>query len=57
MSSKELMYVEDSLNHAEFLATRFKEASNQLTDPQLKANVSRLAAKSGEIFSKFYGLV
>ncbi|MGX8698583.1 MAG: hypothetical protein ACSW8F_01460 [bacterium] len=57
MSTKELLYVEDSLSHADFLTARFREAANQLGDPGLKSKVTQLCQKNQEIFSRFYSLV
>lgn len=57
MSNKELLYIEDSLSHAEFLTARCRDAASQLKDPSLKAEVEGLQKRYSEIFSKFYSLV
>ena len=57
MSSKELLYVEDALGHAEFLTRQFQDAVNTLTDPQLKAQAQQLVDKNRQIFGQFYSLV
>ncbi len=57
MSSKELLYIEDALGHAEFLSRQCREAVNTLTDPQLKAQAQQLVDKNREIYGRFYALV
>ena len=57
MSSKELLYVEDALGHAEFLTRQCQDAVNTLTDPQLKAQAQQLVDKNRQIFGQFYSLV
>jgi len=57
MSPKELLYVEDALGHAQFLATQCREAAQQLRDPKLRAQVQEMISRNEQIFGKFYGLV
>ena len=57
MSSKELLYVEDALGHAEFLSKQCQDAVNTLTAPQLKAQAQQLVDKNRQIFGRFYALV
>ena len=57
MSSKELLYIEDALGHAEFHSKQCQDAVNTLTDPQLKAQAQQLVDKNREIFGRFYALV
>lgn len=54
MSPKELLYIEDALNHEQFMKTQCQECANQLTDPVLKNFVSELSQKHGEIFNEIY---
>ena len=57
MTTKELLYIEDALGHAEFLSRQCREAVNTLTDPQLKAQAQQLVDKNRQIFGRFYSLV
>ncbi len=57
MSSKELLYVEDALGHAEFLAKQCQDAVNTLQDTTLKNQAQQLVNKNREIFGRFYALV
>ncbi len=57
MSSKELLYIEDALGHAEYLAKQCQDAVNTLQDPQLKAQAQQWVDKNRQIFGKFYALV
>jgi len=43
MSPKELMYIEDALNHEQFLQSRFQHAAQALQNPHLKNCVSQMA--------------
>ena len=57
MSPKELLYVEDALNHAKFLENQCNTAANQVTDPTLKQSLRTMAEKHRQTFSSFYSLV
>lgn len=57
MSSKELLYIEDTLSHEKFLTAQCAQAAEALTDPELKGFVRRLAQKHQQLFSQFYNLV
>ncbi len=57
MSSKELLYVEDALGHAEFLVKQCQDAVNTLQDAGLKAQAQQWVDKNRQIFGKFYALV
>lgn len=57
MSSKELLYVEDALGHAEFLVKQCQDAANTLQDAGLKAQAQQWVDKNRQIFGKFYALV
>lgn len=45
MTSKELMYLEDSLNLEEQLVTKCNDYSKKVTDPQLKTVLSNMAGQ------------
>ena len=57
MSPKELLYVEDALGHEKFLKGQCCQASQNLTDPDLKNFVQQMMQKHQEIFARFYQLV
>jgi hypothetical protein len=57
MSPKELLYIEDTLGHAQFMQQKCKETVSSLQDTELKNCVEQLAAKNAELFSRFYRLV
>ena len=57
MTSKEALYVEDALGHAQFLMTQCQEAVNALTDPNLKRQAQQWLNKNQSIFHNFYSLV
>jgi len=57
MSPKELQYIEDALGHEQFLLDQCRQASQQLTDPELKGCVSQMLNKHREIFDRFFRLV
>ena len=57
MSPKELMYIEDALNHEQFLQSQFQQAQQALQNPQLKACVKEMANNHNQLFQKLYQLV
>lgn len=57
MTSKEVLYVEDALGHAQFLKTQFQDAANTLTDPNLKQQAKNWYDQYQAIFRSFYSLV
>ena len=57
MTSKELMYVEDSLAHEKFMKTCSLKTSNQLQDPVLSNYAKELEKKHNEIYTKFLNLL
>lgn len=57
MSPKELQYIEDALGHEQFLKNQCRQASQQLTDPELKNMVAQLLNKHQSIFDRFFQLV
>lgn len=54
MSPKELLYVEDALNHQVFMKTQCCTATNQLQDTSLKNFAKKLEKKHSEIFKEIY---
>lgn len=57
MTPKELLYIEDALDHTRFLMTQCSMAANQLTDPELKRRVQQLINGNQKLFTQFYDLV
>ena len=57
MTSKEILYVEDALGHAQFLQSQCQDAVNTLTDASLKQQAQLWLNKNQQIFKQFYSLV
>jgi len=57
MTPKELLYVEDALEHTSFLMTQCRDAANTLTDPALKSQAQQLAGDNQRLFTQFYNLI
>ena len=57
MTSKELLYLDDTLSHAQFLSTQFQTAANQLQDASLRLQAQQMADRHRQIYQKFYNLV
>lgn len=57
MTSKELLYVDDALAHAQFLTTQFQDAASQLQDTTLRLQAQQMADRHRCIYQKFYNLM
>ena len=57
MTSKEILYVEDALGHAQFLKSQCQDAINSLSDAALKQQAQLWLSKNQQIFKQFYSLV
>ncbi|MBR7184042.1 MAG: hypothetical protein IKD37_00390 [Clostridia bacterium] len=57
MTTKELLYVEDALGHAQYVMTKCKETATQLQDSELKSLVEQMETKQKALFGRFYGLL
>ncbi len=57
MTSKELLYVADALDHEQYFQTKCKETAAQIQDAELKSCVEELSQKHRQIFRNFYGLL
>lgn len=57
MTTKELLYVEDALGHAQYFQTQCAETAKQIQDPELKSFVQEMSRKHRQIFQNFYGLL
>ena len=57
MTTKELLYVDDALSHAQLLATQFDNAAARLQDSALRTQVQQMAQRHRQVYRKFYELV
>ena len=57
MTSKEILYVEDALGHAQFLKSQCQDAVNSLSDAALKQQAQLWLNKNQQIFQQFYSLI
>lgn len=57
MSPKELLYIEDALDHETFLKSQCRQAAQALQNPELKNYVNQLEARHEQLFQKLYQLV
>ena len=57
MTSKELLYVEDALAHAQLLKTQLQDAAARLQDPALRTQVQQLAERETQICRQIYQLM
>lgn len=57
MTTKELLYIEDALGHAQYFQQQCKQIASQIQDPELKRCVETMTTKHSEIFQNFYGLL
>ena len=57
MTTKELLYLEDALGHAQFFMTKCNETVSQIKDAELKLCVQQVCDKNKQIFDSLYGLL
>lgn len=57
MTSKELLYLDDALSHAQFLTTQCREAAQTLQDPALRLQAQQMADRHSQLYQKFYNLM
>ena len=57
MTTKELLYVDDALAHAQFLTTQFQDAANKLQDTTLRIQAQQMADRHRSVYRKFYDLM
>lgn len=57
MTTKETLYLDDALSHAQFMAKQCREAANSLQDPALRQQAQKLAEGHCRIYGQFYNLV
>lgn len=57
MSPKELLYIEDALEHTQYLMNQCRTAANQLSDPVLRQQAQQLVGSNQKLFTQFYNLI
>lgn len=57
MTTKELLYVEDALNHVQYLMSQYQAAATQLSNPGLRSEAQRMVSEQQKLFTSFYNLV
>ena len=53
MTSKELLYLDDALSHAQFLTTQFQTAAGQLQDASLRLQAQQMADRHRQTTGNF----
>ena len=56
MTTKETLYLDDALGHAQFLTQQCREAANMLQDATLKQCAQKFADQHSQMYSRFYDL-
>ena len=54
MTTKESLYLDDALSHAQLLAKQCREAAGTLADPSLRKCAEKLAGEYGQMYQRFY---
>lgn len=57
MTSKEILYVEDALEHEQYFKTKCNEITSQIQDSELKNTVQCSIQKHNQIFNSFLDLL
>lgn len=57
MTTKELLYVDDALAHAQFLTTQCQNAAHQLQDASLRLQAQQMADRHRQVYQNFYNLM
>ncbi len=57
MTQKELLYIEDALNHCLFLKQTFTNATSSLKNDDLKKEASKFEEWATEIYNSIYELL
>lgn len=57
MTSKEILYVEDALDHEQYFKTKCNEMVNQIQDAELKNTIQCSIQKHDQIFNSFLDLL
>lgn len=57
MTNKELLYIEDALEHENFMRTCSVKTSEKLTDTTLSSYIKELEKKHTDLLNKFLNLL
>ncbi|MCD7722342.1 MAG: hypothetical protein LUH82_00105 [Clostridiales bacterium] len=57
MTEKELLYIEDALNHEAYFKQKCSETINCIQDGELKNCVQEMSTKHNETFKSLYSLL
>lgn len=57
MTDKELLYLEDALDHEQYFQTKFNETASQIKDGDLKASVEDIKNKHQQIYQNLFTLL
>lgn len=57
MTDKELLYIDDALNHARLFSTKSSTYANSIQDQQLKQFAMELANKQKQIYDALHSLL
>ncbi|MBR1663139.1 MAG: hypothetical protein IJ696_02295 [Ruminococcus sp.] len=57
MTDKELLYIEDTLGHEQFITQMCRQAKSQVQDEKLRSMISDLEQKHDKLFHSFYSLL
>ncbi len=57
MTTKETLYLDDALGHAQFLTQQCREAAGMLQDAELRRQAQKLSEQHSQMYARFYDLV
>lgn len=57
MTDKELLYIEDALEHEQYFQTKFSESAAQIKDGELKKSVDDIKNKHQQIYQSLFTLL
>ena len=57
MTEKELLYVEDALNHIMELKAKFRNVNNCMQDESIQTFINSLCKQEDQMFNQFYSLL
>lgn len=57
MTQKEILYIEDALNHCQFLRKKATEAVNATQDKSFKSTACEVENSAQEIIEQLYNLI
>jgi hypothetical protein len=57
MSDKELLYIEDAINHARLLESKCNHSASMLTDTNLQSFCKQIAERQRQLYTNLYQLL